>query len=267
MEFSSDRISDKYLELNICGVQRTFGKEREACRPNGRLDYHILYLAEGSCILTRNGVRQRVACGNMILFYPHEPQFYKYPAGENVTSLFMHFCGTGGAEVLEQCKLDKPVVYIGKSERLENIFSKLVNEYILKKPLFSAVCAGLIIQFLAEAGRRAMSGEQKIYPEGRIEQICSIMHKNLRENHPVSYYAALCNLSESRFLHLFKEQTGHSPKQYIIKMKVESACSLLKYHGCTVREAAESVGIDDLNYFSRLIRSHTGYSPGRLRRM
>lgn len=47
-------------------------------------------------------------------------------------------------------------------------------------------------------------------------------------------------------------------------MKVESACSLLKYHGCTIREAAESVGIDDLNYFSRLIRSHTGYSPGRL---
>lgn len=265
MEFSSDRISDKYLELNICGIQQTYGKEREARRPAGRLDYHILYIIEGSCILTRAGVQQKVAPGNIILFHPHEPQFYKYPAGENVTSLFIHFSGTGCKELLEQCGLFEPVMYIGKSERLKSIFSKLVNEYMLKKHLFSAVCTGLTIQFLAEAGRRVINGDKKIYPEGRIEQICRIMQSNLRENHPVSYYASLCNLSESRFWHLFKEQTGHSPKQYIIKTKVESACSLLEYHGCTIREAAQAVGIEDLNYFSRLIRTHTGYAPGRFR--
>ena len=267
MEISSDRTSDKYLELNICGIQKTAGRECAAFRPNGRLDYHILYLTDGCCVVTRNGAESKIAGGNMILFRPHEPQFYKFPAGENVISHYLHFTGVGCDKLLEQCGLDSPVTYIGKSESLERIFSRLISEYILKRPLASEVCAGILQQFLACAGRRALLGECNVYPEGRIEKICRQMHRDISDNYPISYYAAVCNMSESRFSHAFKEQTGVSPKQYLIKIKIDSACSLLENQGFTIAQAAQAVGIDDLNYFSRLIRLHTGHTPGWFRRL
>ena len=203
MEISSNIASDEYLCLNTCGIQITNGKECRAFRPDGRRDYHILYLTSGCCTVERGGKPTEIDSYNMILFRPGEPQFYKFPKNKNIVSLFLHFSGKGCDEILEQCGLDKPVTHIG-------------HDIIM--------------------------------------------------NLPVSHYAKQCCLSESRFSHAFKEQTGLSPKQYMIKAKVETACSLLEYQGYSIPDAARAVGIEDLNYFSRLIRAHTNHTPGWFRK-
>lgn len=267
IEISSDRMSDGYLQLNICGIQKTEGRECAAYRPQGRMDYHILYLTSGRCIVTKDGENIDIACGHIILFRPHEPQFYKFPAGEKVVSCYLHFTGTGCDEILKRCGLDRSVTFVGQSDSLERAFLNLISEYTLKKPLSSEVCAGILLQFLAYAGRLSLSGEHTVYHEGRIEKICRQMHRDIGKNFTVSHYAKECRLSESRFSHAFKEQTGISPKQYLIKIKIENACMLLENHGYTVSEAAQAVGIDDLNYFSRLIRLYTGHTPGWFRKL
>lgn len=266
MEISSNIASDEYLCLNTCGIQITNGKECRAFRPDGRRDYHILYLTSGCCIVERGGKPTEIDSYNMILFRPGEPQFYKFPKNENIVSLFLHFSGKGCDEILEQCGLDKPVTHIGQNDKLERIFSKLVSEHVLKNPLCEKVCTGLLIQYLAYAGRMAAAGNQGYYPENAIEKICCQMRHDIIMNLPVSHYAKQCCLSESRFSHAFKEQTGLSPKQYMIKAKVETACSLLEYQGYSIPDAARAVGIEDLNYFSRLIRAHTNHTPGWFRK-
>ena len=46
---STERISDQPLLINSCGVDYTQEKSRGSLRPNGRVDYHLLYVHEGSC--------------------------------------------------------------------------------------------------------------------------------------------------------------------------------------------------------------------------
>jgi AraC family transcriptional regulator, arabinose operon regulatory protein len=72
-------------------------------------------------------------------------------------------------------------------------------------------------------------------------------------------------LSKSHFLRLFKEQTGYSPVDYFIHLKVQHACTLLSVTNQTVREISLAVGYDDPYYFSRIFKKIVGVSPSKYR--
>ena len=50
-----ERTSDEHLILNSCGIQHFFETGGRAHRPKGRVDYHILYVAEGTCYVKTEG--------------------------------------------------------------------------------------------------------------------------------------------------------------------------------------------------------------------
>lgn len=258
MLISHERISHKFLELNCCGKQVIEHRDRSCSRKNGRVDYHFLYVLQGKCHLP-NAVAGE---GDLVLFRPGEPQEYRYYAKERTAVYFLHFSGTGCEALLKDCGLDRPLTAVGKSDRLERLLEQLQDEYQIKKEGYSEVCAALLWQFMALAGRKAAERPTAaVYPERGLDEVCRRMHREYAQNHPVCYYAALCHLSESRFSHAFKARTGLSPKAYLTRIKVDNACILLGDLSVTIAEAAREVGIEDLNYFSRLIKTHTGHTP------
>lgn len=264
MEISHEKVSHKFLELNSCGRQVIAEYDRGCHRKNGRADYHILYIVNGRCYLPD----QTAEAGSLILFRPGEPQLYRFKAADQTVSLFLHFSGSGCEELLHSCGLAQTVTKVGKIVRLEQLFDRLLDEYHLKKALHSEVCGGILWEFLALAGRKAQSGtERAVYPEHSLDEVCRRMHKDYAQNRPVSDYAALCHLSESRFSHAFKERTGLSPKAYLTRIRVDNACLLLGDRTVSLADAAREVGIEDLNYFSRLIKKHTGHTPTYFRNL
>ena len=70
------------------------------------------------------------------------------------------------------------------------------------------------------------------------------------------------NLSPRHFSRAFKEATGLSPHQYVIRRRVERAKDLL-IRGVPVGEAARWVGFADQSHLARHFRRLTGISPGR----
>ena len=97
---STERVSDEYLTLNSCGIQRLGVIDRGSRRVNGRLDYHILYIEQGCCHLTLEGQETCVGAGGVILFRPREPQIYSFRAADDSVSHYIHFTGSGCAELL-----------------------------------------------------------------------------------------------------------------------------------------------------------------------
>ena len=86
-----ERLSTEYLELNSCGEQGMDHVAQRSARKNGRVDYHILYIAAGSCYVLLDGVEHRASVGSVILFHPHEPLCYRFSEEERSVSLFLHF--------------------------------------------------------------------------------------------------------------------------------------------------------------------------------
>ena len=64
---------------------------------------------------------------------------------------------------------------------------------------------------------------------------------------------------------VFKRETGVSIINYAILKKVEAAKSLLS-EGVSLKDVSEAVGFSDYNYFSRLFKKRTGYTPNAFRK-
>jgi len=95
----------------------------------------------------------------------------------------------------------------------------------------------------------------------RIRAAIDFATENLAEPISVERLAAEASLSPSRFAHLFREQVGQSPQQFVEQRRLLRARQLLERTAMRVYEVAEAVGFTNPVYFSRRFRAATGRSP------
>lgn len=269
MIISSEKESDKYLEVNSCATQFLSDRDYTMLRSEGRKDFHIMYITNGFCFVEFDGLEHKVASGNIILFKPYEKQRYSFKGKDQSVSSFIHFSGTACYDLLQRFGLSNShIIQVGISNKLLQVFSKMEDEFILKKPLYEDICASLLYQFLATAGRLSKFIQQEIHlsADRNIDIVCKYIHKNYWENNSIDFYANMCNLSVSRFSHAFKENTGLAPKKYILLTKINIACELIETTNLSMADIASTIGLEDVNYFSRLIKKYTGHSPSFYRR-
>ena len=72
-------------------------------------------------------------------------------------------------------------------------------------------------------------------------------------------------ISVSSLQRAFAQHLGMSPMQYVIKLRMDKALSLLMENGLSVKEISLRCGFSDEKYFSRAFKKRYGYPPSRLR--
>jgi AraC-like DNA-binding protein len=105
----------------------------------------------------------------------------------------------------------------------------------------------------------------RVRPDGNrsnvIKKAVQAIENEWNRNEKMERYAALCNMSISRFYQEFHEYAGMSPTKYRNYIRINIAKSDLLNTNMKVKEIAEKVGFDDAFYFSRIFRNITGMSP------
>ena len=265
MEISTELVSAEYLHVNSCGIQRLFDRDYHTLRARGRLDYHLLYIAEGCCrVVNANEEEVLAPEGSIVLFLPGQRQQYSFLAADRSVSCYLHFTGVGCASLITQTGLTgQQIVQIGKSATVEALFEQMVKEYTLKKPFYDSLLSALLMELFARIGRRLASRQTSASSKSQqlLDEVCLRMHREYAQNHPMRYYADACSLSLSRFSHLFRASVGVSPLEYINRIRIAAAKELLLNTSLSVSEISSMVGFSDQNYFGRLFRKHTGQSP------
>lgn len=74
-----------------------------------------------------------------------------------------------------------------------------------------------------------------------------------------------CCIGRTSLQKLFLSYYGVSPKQYLIKLRMNKALKLLAQSRLSIEETALSCGFKDEKYFSRLFRKKFGYPPSHFR--
>lgn len=69
----------------------------------------------------------------------------------------------------------------------------------------------------------------------------------------------------SRLYAAFKHETGMSPNDWLLRLRVKKAEVLLATTRRTIKEIALAVGFSSHAYFCQVFRKYTGRSPGELR--
>jgi len=73
-------------------------------------------------------------------------------------------------------------------------------------------------------------------------------------------------LSRSNLYRLFVNYFSMSPKQYIIKLRMNKALTLLVESDLSIKEISSICGFSDDKYFSRVFKNTYGYPPSQLRK-
>jgi AraC-like DNA-binding protein/quercetin dioxygenase-like cupin family protein len=124
----------------------------------------------------------------------------------------------------------------------------------------------LLIGMLARQYDKNTADDPRL--EMRLGRILSRIEQNACEKFTMSELARQAGMSERTFLRHFREATGYSPIDYIIRIRIRRAVHLLAEHApaLSITEIAFRCGFQDSNYFSRQFRRAVGTSPRSYKR-
>lgn len=100
----------------------------------------------------------------------------------------------------------------------------------------------------------------------RIELVISKMERETATAWDSATLAVLVNLSPSRFRHLFKQETGSSPAQYLKDLRLRKAELMLRTTFLSVKQLLKKVGLGSNAHFVRDFRKLHGMTPTAYRR-
>lgn len=247
---NSDNKSLDFFEINNCGAFIDASKPIVTSRPDGRMDFLLIYVSAGALVL--EGER-RIKSGNVMLFRPHEPQMYHATVGS--TYYWIHFSGTAADNMLEFFKDSS--YNIGVFPEFEEFCHECVNAFAAKKNNYTYFCIGKLISLIAMISQK-LSAECLDASE-LIAAAFSDIHTNFTLQRSNDEYAKMCDISKSHFIRLFHSSTGLPPQKYRTAIVMREAKHLLKSN--TVAATASILGYDDAFYFSRIFKKTVGVSP------
>lgn len=233
-------------------------------RENGRTDYQLLYVSSGAATFVFGGEQKKVTAGSVVVYKPNEMQFYSYSLKDKTEMYWIHFTGYDAEKTLAKYGLaDKPMHYIGTSNKYVELCEKMIYELQLKRPMFNEITAVLFMELLGLFARGLHSRNEA--HDASIEEALMYFHKNYNSDIALEEYAKKCNMTICWFARQFKNRTGMSPKQYITDIRLSNAKILLRSTNNTIGEIAEMCGYENQLYFSRVFKKYVGVSPREYR--
>ena len=252
--------SDEYIAINSCNIQKSTGKAYTVIREMGRVDYHILYIAEGECSCLYDNAEHVMTKGNFVLYPPSVKQRYSFPEGKYVKRFWIHFSGYGVKDLLGKLGLCGGIYQTDMTGEVEAAFEKMIYHYAAGTSKSQIAANGELITLLS-----LLSGEDGgrvtvAYSDAVIKML-KYIHSNWQKPITVEDVAKQVRLSASRTAHLFKEAIGKGIHGYVMELRISTAKELLLSTEMSISEIGEMVGFCDALYFSRAFRIAAGVSP------
>jgi AraC family transcriptional regulator len=96
---------------------------------------------------------------------------------------------------------------------------------------------------------------------GRIAEVLRHLADRIGEEHTVAALARLAAMSPYHFLRTFRDVTGTTPHQWLLRARLRAAAQRLAHGRERVTDIAFEVGFEDLSNFVRSFRAEFGVSP------
>jgi AraC-like DNA-binding protein len=130
-----------------------------------------------------------------------------------------------------------------------------------------AAAAGALRTALATAAQQRSTQEGQLSTPQRVAASMAWMKSHLAEPLRLAELASQAGLSVPHYGVLFRAQTGFSPIDWFIRLRIQRACELLDTTRQTIAEIGRQVGFADPYYFTRCFRRVVGQPPRAYRKI
>jgi transcriptional regulator GlxA family with amidase domain len=133
------------------------------------------------------------------------------------------------------------------------------------EPLAAAGLRFLVCGALLEATGRAPNPPRP-EAEAVVGAIIARMRENLCDPITCDDLTAWSGYSRARLFQLFKNVTGATPNDYLIRLRIAAARQQLSQTKDSITAIAHATGFSSSQYFSNVFRKYAGQTPSECRR-
>jgi AraC-like DNA-binding protein len=240
-------------------------------RPRGLDECILIFCTRGKGWAEMDGRRFTIAASEVFFIPANKPHAYGADDDDPWSIHWAHFAGTAAASYASLLPAHEFVLSIPSSDTKEiaRMFresyrvasSGLTERTVL---LISHTLRYVLALLFFQTGRSLRGGSLTIAHD--LTKSIEFMRANVARSLTLQELSRHIGLSPTRYSALFREQTGSSPVDHHIRLRMQAACHYLDTTALSVKEVAAKLGYDDTYYFSRIFQKILGSSPLAYRR-
>jgi AraC-like DNA-binding protein len=233
-------------------------------------EFALIYISRGSGTFEcGKNFQCRITPGAVMVLFPDV--WHRYSPNRE-TGWDEHWVGFDG-EIARRwvrhgfLSLNHPVLKAGDEDMLLVLFTAILSAIRNNHPAMQQALGGVtchIVSALYSAQQRAsLSLDSRA--QSAIEKALTRIQTDFESDLDMRSLAQELGVSYSWFRSTFARQTGLSPHQYILQLRLARARNLLTNTDHAVKEIAANSGFQDEFYFSRIFRQRIGFTPSEWR--
>jgi len=154
--------------------------------------------------------------------------------------------------------------------KLQSILTQIFQEYTNREMGYIDIIKASLEIFFIEFVRQSTnpnsaSTNVSSYTQERFEEFVEWLDKLITTHKQVSQYTGLMNLSTYQLNEITKAAVGKTPSELINDQIILEAKRYLLATPNQVKDIADHLGYEDVSYFIRFFKKHTGFSPEAFR--
>ena len=242
MIYDFDELS--FQVLGVLEIEHPKGFFKVSGRPYSALSYRVSGIAE----FDFDGERITSNPGDVV-FIPEGAAYDALYSGGEMIVIHLLDCNY---RIPENITVSNAAYVAGKFSSLLSDWERRRSIHKTKSTVYS------LMQYMYEA-------KSKSHDSPLVEKAKEIIDGNYQNpEFNIATVAKMLYTSTSTLRRNFGERFGISPKQYLLKVRLDTAISLLSEGFLQVNEVAKKCGFEDERYFSRIIKARYGVSPSKI---
>lgn len=226
--------------------------------------YLLLYVMKGTGTVIYSDTTYTLNQGDILLLDCYKKHTYFTSSWEIA---WLHFDGNVSNDyynlIIERFG---SVIHSGENEGIKNLLLDFIHNFNGEGPVNEALISCQINQMLCELFTMSFTQETtETYISSPSDQAIQYMKLHFKEPISLEAIAQEVNLSPYYFTRLFKRETGRTPYDYLMNLRINESKYLLKSTPMLIKEIAFEVGFNSESNFMSYFKKVTGYTPSVFR--
>ncbi|WP_369693694.1 helix-turn-helix domain-containing protein [Lentibacillus sp. CBA3610] len=162
-------------------------------------------------------------------------------------------------------------LYTYQGERNDILFylNKLLEEVQQSNDDYEVICQNIIEILIVKLWRERKITIEKTKPKELNKTTAFVKHylnQNFRNDITLDMLATAGHINKYYLAHTFKKDMGISPIEYLNRIRIKEAKTLLETTDYSIADIAEINGFSSLSFFSQAFKRETSFAPSAYRK-
>jgi len=257
--------------------------------PHKNRGMEITYIEKGLLEWTVEGVSEKVESGSIyftlpwqvhgslnpkepdntiwhILFhlekdYPTPQKHFTFPPNLGFSKEEMHILSTVFASSTRHCFPATPAM----RDLMPSLIGELQSSHELREAHTQTLLRAILVELKRIVAGEAVDEETHGWSEKKVLALLTELSSNCDQSWTLKQMADRCGIQRTRLNTVFQKLTGGTPMEYLSRLRMERAKTLLRETDIKIIDIAFECGFSSSQYFANTFKHSTGMTPSEYR--